>query len=862
MARISQVDRFVSSTFRGTTPSYVVPNDISAVWDQIGDRFGKMADEEVAQEKYKQGVAEQTAQASTTPLRNIAGDARGFGIASKAFAKGANDAFKLQKQAELDTAFTQYQQKHQNNVEAFKTDWNTNFLPQFLTTIPTNMQATFRLETTERFNRVTAGMTEKNLRIQDQRNQATQAAQIDNITNQISLMVASGSNYDQNTGKTLTNLLKDAASAITELDVTHPKLAIAANAKLQQQLRSAEYRRHFNTLNEKQKEEFLNAMRSQTFNGSKMRGETLSPEKRSQIVYELQRLHNATKTNNKAETARLKSELRATEMALLSGVGGERDLEPLLQQTSSLLPDDSDQWRERLSRAQGFAKEVTAINALPVPLQTKREKEFEQQYLAAKQQYDKNQITSSEFAWQQARYEGVAKMVAARKNRINQDVWSMLNEPEAPTFDLNTADGVYEARNWLANKTGIAIYSIPPMSKQRIEAHRTDILEQPDSVQRAAKIQQLRQQLGDNQFRDAFTLMKLDEAYMSVAFATNPQMGANILNTLEEGSALEKRADKTLKDSINKSFDNQLGKALNFDVSKREQLRDAYMRMYLAYQSRGVAKPNESAFQAITTGQKIITLTNGEKRLVPLAIDEQQVRNAIADVKEKWQTLGIILPPNMTYNDVSIDSFSPQIVGNKLMFFSPNKIPVKIRGRNTDKTEILQIDLGTYKIATDNEYPQTTSVWNGVTFAAPSTDKTSFMKTVVPKGYSDANAFLDKLYLDNKDALTAADNVDLAARYISSKPYEQQRLQAFVAVIRKGELPDWGMEFINQFDLLKVRYQPDFDDLKKRWREHNKQQILPGGATATPLELLMTLVKQVRQTPYNTGYARRNQLRR
>ena len=70
------------------------------------------------------------------------------------------------------------------------------------------------------------------------------------------------------------------------------------------------------------------------------------------------------------------------------------------------------------------------------------------------------------------------------------------------------------------------------------------------------------------------------------------------------------------------------------------------------------------------------------------------------------------------------------------------------------------------------------------------------------------------------------------------------------------------MRFINQFELTKVRYQPDYDDLKKRWKEHNKSEVLVGGAVATPLELLMTLVRQVRQTPFDTGYARRQQRRR
>ena len=70
------------------------------------------------------------------------------------------------------------------------------------------------------------------------------------------------------------------------------------------------------------------------------------------------------------------------------------------------------------------------------------------------------------------------------------------------------------------------------------------------------------------------------------------------------------------------------------------------------------------------------------------------------------------------------------------MFFSPNKIPLKVRSKNGDRAEILQIDLSDYKIAVDtenNDPADRPASWNGRNFTAPATEKG--WVSIFPKGY-------------------------------------------------------------------------------------------------------------------------------
>jgi hypothetical protein len=176
--------------------------------------------------------------------------------------------------------------------------------------------------------------------------------------------------------------------------------------------------------------------------------------------------------------------------------------------------------------------------------------------------------------------------------------------------------------------------------------------------------------------------------------------------------------------------------ALSFDIQQREKLRDAYTSLYLAYQQIGADNPQQKALDGIITGRKIIELGNGQKRLVDERIDEAAVQKAIEEVRINWNALGIFLPNGVTIAEISIDKFSPQFVGNKLMFFSPNKIPLKVRSKNGDRAEILQIDLSDYKISVDtgnNDPADRPDSWNGRNFTAPATEKG--WVSIFPKGY-------------------------------------------------------------------------------------------------------------------------------
>jgi hypothetical protein len=338
--------------------------------------------------------------------------------------------------------------------------------------------------------------------------------------------------------------------------------------------------------------------------------------------------------------------------------------------------------------------------------------------------------------------------------------------------------------------------------------------------------------------------MQLDGIYANVAYASTPQNGANIVMVVNEGDALLKRADSTKRDGLVSNFNNRMGNALAFDAVRREQMQNAFLKLALAYEARGADDPSQLAFDAVATGKKIITLENGQKRLVPDYVDEAQLNAAIEDVKRQWPTLGVVLPRGVLYGDTTLDKFSPQIVGNKLMFVSPNKVPLKVRGQNADRPEILQIDLSNYELGQPNTTADDVSVWNGP-------------KLSISNATGDASDALAKLYAANQQALSANDSYDTAADRITNKQYERQQLQAFVAVIRNNQIPNWAYSFLSKFDELDVNNTQRFKKLQTLWEQHDKTKFLTGGARATPLELLMSLVLEVRQIPFDPVAARR-----
>jgi hypothetical protein len=844
--------------FTGSTPSYVVPDNSSAIYDQISDRFGKLADETVATDAFGAGVKSQTEAKQQIdpktnkplPITSISGDDTGLGLRSKSFAKGANAVFSLQKKGELDTAMFQLQQKHRDDPIAFKKEWNDSFLPEFYKSIPTQSQTAFRLEATQRFNRVYQSLTEQATNLKDKQNLVTQLSGIDDLNSTIYNLVAAGQEYDKNTGKTLVELMAEAKQLIQNVSERNPKSAALKDQTLKQDIRSAEWISHYEKLSTEEKQkEFIDSLQRFAFDTSKMKGELLTPSKREQVIGLLKTRFNSNKTDNRAEISRTRLELKSTETALLSGVGNERNYSDLLLKAKTHLPEvEAEQWEKRIARGQNFAQEIKAIGASTLPAMTVASQTASKNLVTAKAQYEAGKISASDYNWEERKTDAINTYVNAQKRLINTDPWLILNQPNATKFNLKDEDEVFAARNWISQKTGIPIYSIPPMSKAQMATFKDDLNAEPDPTARAAKIQQLRTRLGNAQFADVFGGMELEDSMYPVAYARTPQDGANIIQAVSEGELLFKRADDETKAAINKAFDNKIGKALSFDIKQRENLRDAYTSLYLAYQQRGAEKPDEKALAAITTGRKIITLGNGETRLVNDKIDEASVQKAIEDVRTNWNALGILLPVGITVSDVSIDKFSPQFVGNKIMFFSPNKVPIKIRSKNGDRAEILQIDLSDYKVAvdTENNDPSDKPIsWQGKTVKAPTTERGIFRNH--PKGYDNADTYLDELAVKLYGDPDQKQFFDRATPTISNKVYEQQRLNAFVAVIRNGNIPDWAIGFINRFEPLEVNGLYRFQQLQKQWQEHSKQHTLAGGAVASPLELLMKLVVDVQK---------------
>jgi len=847
---INKVLRTTTSMHKGTTPSYVVPDNGSRMWSQLSSRFGQMADDAVAEEQFQRGVAEQTkayedAATNNQPITNIAEGSSGWGISSKAYAKGANEVFTLQKKAELDNAFLDYSTRYKDKPQEFKDNWNKTFLPNFFKTIPTNQQAGFRLEATERFNRVVSQMNAQALKNSEQAAYAETVTRLDNLKNELFQSLASGQNVNPSTGKTSDDLIAEMTVAIGSISDRNAPKAIELQRKIQQTIRQGEYEGYFNRLSRDEQKQFLSELENFQFDATQLKGETLTPEAFNKTVGRLKAKYNAATQTDNAELARVKAELAATEKALVTGNGTERDHTVLLSRAAAVLkPEQIEQWTKRITRADTYGEDLNAYKALPLPAQTARLLAARTEFEATQNEYNNGRISSDEFFWEKTKYEGLTKAVSDYKKLINDDSWNALQDPNAPQFDLTSEDGIYEARNWISQKTGIAIYSVPPLSKPQLTAQKDDILETNDPVERAGKLQALRNRLGDRQFEDVFRLMQLDGIYANVAYASTPQNGANIVMVVNEGDALLKRADSVKKDGLITNFNSRMGNALAFDAVKRAQMQDAFLKLALAYETRGADDPSQLAFDAVTTGKQVITLENGQKRLVPDYVNEAQLNAAIADVKRRWPTLGVMLPRGVLYSDTTLDKFSPQIVGNKLMFVSPNKVPLKVRGQNADRPEILQINLDNYELGQPNPTEDDVSVWDGPTLR-------------VANATGDASDALAKLFAANQQKLAANDSYDTAADRITNKPYERQQLQAFVAVIRGGKIPNWAYDFMGKFDELDVNNTQRFKKLQTLWEQHDKTKFLTGGARATPIELLMDLVLEVRQIPFDPVAARK-----
>ena len=855
---VNKVQRTQSGLFSGSKPSYFVGNDTSSIWINLSEQLGKKADELVAQEQYQKGIEDQQAAAvanednspdafiENSYVQSVAPKTT-FGVSSAAYAKGANAVFALQKKQELDDALSQYQQTYANKPQEFKDNWNKSFVPEFFNSIPSHLQASFRLDASERFNRVLTSMNQKAVAATLKAEGQSLENRISSLGNDLYRLQASGQTYDSNTGKFIDDYIAEMRAAVDRVKERDPARALQLEQTIQQNIRKGEYAAHFSNLTREQRKEFLDQAERNQFDpkAKNMRGETLTPESYRQTISLLRQQHNSETQTDKADVARLNHELQATVHALTDGIGTERDQTQLLAEAQSKLkPEQYDAWKTKIARAQEYGNFLNSISPLSVPEQTALLQIATEKFNRAKELYGQNKITSDEIEWEKAKLEGFSKLVVATKKLVNDDPWNLLKRADAPKFDMKDEDEIIRARTWISEKAGIPIYSVPPMSKETVKGYAADILDDSDPMNQAGKIQALRKRLGENMFADVMERMKLDSIYYAVSSAATPQAGANILMILKEGTDLEKRADKTSKDNLNSAFNKKMGNALSFDIVQREQLRDAFLKLTLAYQERKASDPVAMAFDAVTTGRKIITLENGEKRLVAANIDEGNLRKAISEIAQNWNALGILLPPNIKITDVSMDKFSPQIVGNKLMFFSPNKIPLKIRGRNADRPEILQVDLSSYTLHQATQVEPNLSKWEAKTIKADS-------------AVNDPEKYLAKLYADNKSALDAQDAYDPAATQITNKLYEQQQLQALSAILRSGAVPSWTEKYLRNFDALDIRNYQQFEALQKTFAAHAKKLILPGGATATPLETLMRAAIEARKVRYDVVRARR-----
>lgn len=730
-------------------PGYFIPDNGSKFWADLSNHVMGIVEKQVAEDSFQEGVKKQTERGlqykadveayndpgqatEQEPALQKPADGAGFGTRSKAFAKGENAVFAIQKKTELDTAMFELKNKHATNPKAFKAEFEEKFLPKFLGSLNTNNQAAFNLEATERFNRTHAHLLEKQQQLNEQKQRVTMEDRVTSLQGKLYNLIASGAAVDPDTGSSVDEIQTESSLIIRSIAEREPARALQLQKEIGQTIREAEWLAEYERTPDKDKEKFVRDVEAFKIKPEDMRGEFLTPTRRSRVIGQMKARLSGLKNDSETNKAVLRAELTATVNTLMTGVGSQRDLNALVAKTYSTLDkEQADLWNDKLVRAQEFSNVVTALKAKTMPEMGEEILKQRQDYLNITQQFEQGKVSALDYQNAKEKHDALEKFYDAHVKLRATDPWLLMDVETQQKHDLQTPDGVFKARTWLSNKTGLPIYRISPMSKAQADNFKADLLKTPSATEQAQKLMQLKQRVGEDHLYDVLEQMELPDVYAVVALSNNPATAGSLMLMLEDGKKLQKSAPKADRDVIRSEFNSRFGNSFGQLVKKGEAFYDMYERFYLALQKseQGVSNPGEIAFRNITEGRKVISLPNNQKRLVPVDVDEQKLVTSLEKLKDEWRVLGIRSPYGVSLEDMDPNMFSVQVNGHKAYFTDGARNVLRIRSK--DGMIPLQMNLKTYDFDRADQDQGKDASWNPIKIDVPLA-RTSEGRLIVP----------------------------------------------------------------------------------------------------------------------------------
>lgn len=870
----------------GGDGAYMVPNGSSALFSSAIENLNDAADKQVSNEQYSKGIREQTDKAPTTTITDPNGDTHeepvaltnspGLGISSRAYAQGVNASFVIQKRNELENTMLQLEAQNQGNPQGFKEQYNA-WLPQFRSTMNAATQPHLDLAAQDLYDHFSQKLNSQEIQKQLEQTTATFTDRITTTADQMNQVIQSGTVVtddkgnkvagDPVTGKSLTEIMADNAATIEQLSKVNPQHAQALAHATQQQIREAEYAAHFRSLpTPEAKQEFLQKVEHYAFNDTNLPGETLTAENRRRTVSQLRTEFSNDQNMNSAEAASVENDLKATHTLLMDGVGADRDLTPLLARARAVLPPKAyGLYAEQLTKAKEWGQQLSAVQSQSIPDQIKTVDAAEAAIAKTKADFNSGIGNSQDMVWEIQKRDALVAMVQKQQKEIQNDPWSILNNakslttgkgPHAPgkpvtadSFDLTTQDGVDQARNYIATKTGLPTDQIPLMSKQGMEQWKANFNSIQDPTTRAMKLISQRQQMGDANFENFMHQADIDPALLPVAYSEDPSKAATIMTMQMAGKEIEKNASTIDKQSAERAYTEKFGNAFSLAPDKDAAYKEAFIRMSLELAKRGDSNAQQTAFNYLTTGKQIQNI-NGKSIFIPNSVDPTQLAQAVQNVNSNLAGYGLALPPDVTANDVNLANFTPSVVGNKLIFVGANGQALRLRTDAPNVTTPLAIDLSTYDVSRSNVAGKPPASWN-----APKAEFNDGSAPVAPNEYGRSGQAIDyqKGMFNAITALSKQDkqNLDPAASQFTRKPGEQAELQVLSTYLAHGEVPAWAHLLVGKIASLDPGSGPAGDDnfarITKAWADQqNRDVTLPTGAKATPLEAFAALIAKER----------------
>lgn len=860
----------------GPSGAYLIPSANTQFFDQLSqvtlDNLGK----QVAANSYQQGIkdqqkaaqkAQQEAQYTDpgsggngpkpyTPTP-ITGDATGAGAGNRtaAYIKGVNAAWAIQKKQQLDTGMFDLLNAHRNDPQALKNAFNNQFLPEYTKGLTTATAPAYTLDAKQRFERIYQQALNNQYQTTMAKNEADMTTRADTLNAEIYNMISAGEQVDPNNGQSLQEKMAEASHLVGTLADTNPGQAAKINQHLQQNIREAEWLHAFRATPDSQKLDFIHKAENFAVNTKNMQGEVLQPERRKRVISEMYSQWNKIKSDSAVSRAALSADLSSTEKALMNGSGANRDLQQLIDRTYQAYPKDvADHWKQRLLDAQQYANEITSIQTMNMPDLVQYVQKVSADYQQAQQDFNAGKINAQQMNFQHNRLTAVQKYANERSKAIAHDPWNALTPQDVQHLDLTSPDGVQQARAMIAEKAGVPLYRVPPMSSSQITAFKHNFESLGSPSEQAAQLMNLHKRLGDSQFFNVFDQLHIDKAWLPIALSGDVTAAGNMAQMMKDGAVLAKSADKATKDAIKQQFDNQFGNAFNMQISVGQDYYDLYQKYYLVAQQSGVRDPAKAAFDKITAGRKIIDLPGGQKQLVPANVDTNKLIGALDKVKNEWRYLGIETRPGTSLEDFTYSQVTPQVYGNTVYFVDNQRNVVRVRTKNNTVVP-LTVDLSNYDIDRAQQQPgERNATWGEGNVKVNGGMVYENKKMALDLSHiQDPAQKLDHIANLLLNDPKSVQHFDYAAHSISNLPIDQSRLQSLSFLLRNGQMPDWVQSYIRTFPALRVRNPDIFKQIQQDWPDIIKHgYTMPGGAAATPLQLLVREVQRRNQVSVST----------